>query len=631
MHAISVQRTAAPLSLAASDSQRAGEGVDYERVDPTTCRLIHALFPPHTCGFAFFLGLLANAMVKQYALSGLPESVRGDAAIVNVTNGYVGLSQRLHLSYDTTHMYLLIYRALGLLYVEKQGKQTTIIIPLDAYQPPARLVEILAQLKEHYRTRRPRVRRLIDQIAQRMALLLQAEGEQSIPGPVPPVQSELLARVGRVLRAQGVADPDGHIAMSIATEITPLVLSQAEEVVPLQAEQEVKAYLPRCYQRSNPLCVTLSQESSTAGERQDAENRPKSVPATQQAGNNTYWAATLARFSAPDPTASFPRGEHNPGRILAAPVSAVQQDRFKAMNLSIDLQTEEGTGVTRTGRGGFSVSNLATSQQTGEPFQAAPRQADANLLMRVDSPKNLPYNGIGDGRKKQEKIILPESFPDPDPALPRAWDDDAPSQSGGPLPQADAPVRQQARVLARLIEGKEENIGAYIILLRKHDPHTLRAAVIATLQRKHFPLGKGGLKKPGGYFTRRVQQFQQAIPEQIMALVQVYAQTSYEGIDAAMATQARIQAPRGFPPAAPARVVRQKRGTPMDQATAEALARRIPLEDPYVQVRGVSQVQEGSYVVEVLIDPVVYRFSSIETWETYHAQMQELEQEGETR
>ncbi len=69
----------------------------------------------------------------------------------------------------------------------------------------------------------------------------------------------------------------------------------------------------------------------------------------------------------------------------------------------------------------------------------------------------------------------------------------------------------------------------------------------------------------------------------------------------------------------------------MDQATAEALARRIPLEDPYVQVRGVNRAQEGIYVVEVFIDPVEYRFGSIEDWEAYHAQMQELEQEGETR
>ena len=70
--------------------------------------------------------------------------MQGDAAVISVTKGYAELSQILSLSYDTTHMYVLVFRALGLLRIEIQGKQMTIIIPLGTYQPPAELGEILA-------------------------------------------------------------------------------------------------------------------------------------------------------------------------------------------------------------------------------------------------------------------------------------------------------------------------------------------------------------------------------------------------------------------------------------------------------------------------------------------------------
>jgi hypothetical protein len=629
MHAFSKQKTATQSSIPMTGGQVAEVGVDYERVDPATCRLIHALFPPHTCGFFFFLGLLANAVAKQYVLPGLPEGTRGDAAIVNVTNGYAGLSRRLRLSYDTTHMYLLIYRALGLLYMEKQGKQTTIIIPLAAYQPPARLAEILGQLKEHYRARRPRVRRLIDNVVERMALLLQAVRQREAPGQLPPLQLELLARVQRVLRAQGVADRGGHIAMSIVTEAMILVASQAEDAV---SSQGVQAYLPRLYRGGGSACTALPQVSTPAEERQVAENLPGLVPdegdEESTASRAVAQGGAPGRFGAENLSTRWGGGTYKPGRTLAVAAYSTIPDRFLAANLPIDQQIEEEAGAACTGHGGFDIGNLPMSQQVVEPVGATPKVAAANLPERVDSSRILPFNGNGIGREKKEKNT-PESLPDPVPVPPATSFDEVPSQSGDPLPSADSPVRQQALALARLIEGKEENVGAYVVLLRAHDAHTLKAAVISTLQRKHFPQGKGVLRKPGGFFTRRVQQFQNAIPEQVMAQVQIYAEASYESIDAALATQARERAlNRQAPAAASGRLCQPKRGTPMDEATAETLARRIALEDPHVQVRGVSQGQGGAYAVEVYIDPVEYHFCSIRDWEAYHAQMQELEREG---
>jgi hypothetical protein len=140
------------------------EGIAYERIHPSTRQIIHALFPAHTRGEAFFLGLLANATIKPYVLPGKPEEVNEDAAVVSVMQGCDELCQRVALSYDTTHMYLVIFRALGLLYEEKQGKQTLFHIPLNAYKPPSDLPERLRQLKEHYLDKRPRLRRRVDEI-----------------------------------------------------------------------------------------------------------------------------------------------------------------------------------------------------------------------------------------------------------------------------------------------------------------------------------------------------------------------------------------------------------------------------------------------------------------------------------
>jgi len=196
-----------------------------------------------------------------------------------------------------------------------------------------------------------------------------------------------------------------------------------------------------------------------------------------------------------------------------------------------------------------------------------------------------------------------------------------------PYRLANADLIKQAKTLALLIEGDEGNLGAYIALIKQHQPRILRAAVIATLLRKYWPEGKGVLMKPGGYYTRRVQQFQHVIPEPILSLLRTYEQASYEEIDTAMSTQAYEQAP-SQEPGTPARqgAIRPERGAPMNKATAEALALRITQEDSYVQVRDVCK-EEGIYAVKVYIAPLEHLFASVEDWEHYHDQMQLFEQE----
>ena len=66
----------------------------------------------------------------------------------------------------------------------------------------------------------------------------------------------------------------------------------------------------------------------------------------------------------------------------------------------------------------------------------------------------------------------------------------------------------------------------------------------------------------------------------------------------------------------------------MDEGMARMLARRIVAEDSHVQVKDICKREDGTYAVNVFIDPVEHNFYSIEEWATYHAQMLALEQEA---
>jgi hypothetical protein len=255
-------------------------GVAYERVHPFTRDIIHTLFPPPTRGEAFYLGLLANAAIKPCASPRKPEEVKEVAAVITVTQGCNELCRRVGMSYDTVHMYLVIYRTLGFLYEEKQGEQTLYHILLDAYQPPSDLPERLRQLQVHYLEKRPRVRRLVKKIIERIAPLTPVDAEQppligqssSYPNPLPP-STELLSRIQRGLSSKGVEDPDGQIAMCVAEEVVRVDQisnqdsSQNTSIGRLAPEnlathqKESTGRVDSCSAQSTPLGVPVSAPS----------------------------------------------------------------------------------------------------------------------------------------------------------------------------------------------------------------------------------------------------------------------------------------------------------------------------------------------------------------------------------
>ncbi len=118
-----------------------------------------------------------------------------------------------------------------------------------------------------------------------------------------------------------------------------------------------------------------------------------------------------------------------------------------------------------------------------------------------------------------------------------------------------------------------------------------------------------------------------------MELLETYAQASYEEIDAALEKQAQAQTVHQQSVVSPVSqpTSSSRRGKPMDEAMATKLARRIAAEDPYVQIKGACKMPDGTYAVKVIIDPVEYHFRSVEDWEIYYTEMQELDQEVVSR
>ncbi len=100
----------------------------------------------------------------------------------------------------------------------------------------------------------------------------------------------------------------------------------------------------------------------------------------------------------------------------------------------------------------------------------------------------------------------------------------------------------QATNLAWLVEEKTDSVGAFVRLLKLYTPQIVKAAFVATLIRKYFPDGLGTLERPGGYFTRRCEEYEKtSIPESLLTSLHVYEALSYREIEQILLRQAQEQ------------------------------------------------------------------------------------------
>lgn len=138
-------------------------GVEAERVDPHTLQAIDQLFPSPCSGLEFLALLLRLAICKQMALANMEMA---DVAEVTVQSIRV-LASKIGWSYETTHKYVALFCALGLLIKSRENGLVKLRFPLCRYQPP----NSLQKLDELIAKARPKVVSCAKRVKRRFGLL----------------------------------------------------------------------------------------------------------------------------------------------------------------------------------------------------------------------------------------------------------------------------------------------------------------------------------------------------------------------------------------------------------------------------------------------------------------------------
>ena len=172
----------------------------FKRVDSTRLRLIHQLFPASTTtdggGLVFLARLLALATPScRAARDGEPEG-----AVIAVQS-IRELARRIGWSYDTTHKYVVLFCALGLLFKRKRrgdGK-VELAVAQGSYRPP-RSLEALDRL---IASSRPKVQSYARKVRRRYLHLYGEQMPAEEPGPAAiPELDECIRRIQHLIERE---------------------------------------------------------------------------------------------------------------------------------------------------------------------------------------------------------------------------------------------------------------------------------------------------------------------------------------------------------------------------------------------------------------------------------------------
>ena len=553
-------------------------GVHYGQLDPSIPRAVQALFPARSSAQQFLKAFLAYASAE----SALPDDESTAFATIRV-KGYKELSQLLRLAYETTHMYTLVYRVIGLLFVEKQEGELTLRVPLGPYFPPDDLLKVLNDLIEQYRDHRPKVRRMLKNVTGRLQGILK-DSARSDRSNQQSFSLELIDCIQQALSSVGIQENNQQIAGCIAAKIAH--------------------YIPT--ERKQTICLVAKGGRENLPQENQGDFEPNALPNEESA-------------------AHLPRRRGNAKHI---------QQNLPEVLSRVDSHYEESTvwQALEREKGRFSDTDLPlvdsmVADNSPVVFSPDASPEDENLLQQVDSQGATSFIGNGIGNKNYKYMSLPDPV-----IVPPVADELRMPRVDSPLPHHI--VVSQARQLALFVEGDErKDQGAFIKLVKDFSPRVRMAALLATMVRKHYPQGKDALRKPGGYYTQRCKEFQAyGVPNELVGLVGRCIDLPYCEVEGLVKASFRHLESRNrglHHEDDETAAIKPKRGIPMDKTTADALAVRISQEGPYAQVKGVQDVRhaEGiAYVVQVTIGRADWDFASVEDWEYHHAQVQSLDE-----
>jgi|SRR5579883_837835 len=152
-------------------------GVSTERVDPHTLQAVDQLFPSPCSGLEFLALLLRLAICKQMALANMEMA---DVAEISVQSIRM-LAKKIGWSYESTHKYVVLFCALGLLIKSRENGLVKLRFPLCRYRPPVSL----QKLDELIAKARPKVVSCAKRVKRRFGLLYGVP--VAAPAPAQPV------------------------------------------------------------------------------------------------------------------------------------------------------------------------------------------------------------------------------------------------------------------------------------------------------------------------------------------------------------------------------------------------------------------------------------------------------------
>ncbi|GCF08777.1 hypothetical protein KDI_23410 [Dictyobacter arantiisoli] len=208
----------------------------YEHINADVLEFIATLFP--TGGLEFIARVLQNAKIIQNVLPGL-EFLGEKVAVISVRT-IRHLAQAIHWGYDTTHKYVVVFAALGLLFRHKHGKEVQLVFPLQKIEKPT----TVAALDKLITQSRPKVSQFTRKVKERLILnkLLASHLDMEM-GPFPldadaPIRlhNAVYGPMLEIMRSEDIEASKGqHIALRIISEVMSKIFSPSTFTVDKQA------------------------------------------------------------------------------------------------------------------------------------------------------------------------------------------------------------------------------------------------------------------------------------------------------------------------------------------------------------------------------------------------------------
>lgn len=557
-------------------------------VDSSTLQVIANIFPLPTLGQIFFQRFLERAALEK---SQLPDE--GKRQVVVCTKSIAKLAEELHLSNDTTHKYVQLYKALGLLQKQKfLNNQLAFVLYTGIYHPPTTLA---TQLDFLITNCRPKLRDMAINVKERC--LIYGLISQSVTDTLKRLSALLRIDKGdsKRLLQQRITQAQQLCSAVITHTLAALSTSSNLPAIPIQLDvQHHEQQVPSIPNAMRGRFSTKAATSNLPQVAHPVDSRQKQH--TLESTSNDAIGRQLETFSMRCLPGSTNQIDGKQKEFIAESTQHTEIGRRQREVSLTDLPKVTVQGNVASGEeSNESTLKRSTSRLQNGSFSTNLPEA-ANL---VDSgqtqyaPASTQSAEIGRLQQENKAARLPERT--------------NPVDSTGLIRNVYVngiynfiitytlrTPRLVAEFLAEQLEQDRSTFPKYQKLFslqtgQPRDPHILAAAFIGTMVQMH----RGGWKmsKPGGFFTKRCYEYDAGVPEGIEECIKTYGHLSpSEFIETLtkqeiFTTPSVVAAPKMVPPASVPSLPPLKLSEEMQVDTARMVMNRDEVQHLIVSIQ----------------------------------------------